>query len=90
MLHPERRVDSLLDNAFNATVSSNRAKLEPILSSIIFCGTHDIAIRGKDFKSGNLNDLLDFRIEGGDAILKEHMRKQVAMLSIHRLRFKMS
>ena len=75
MLHPERRVDSLLDNAFNATVSSNRAKLEPISSSIIFCGTHDIALRGKDSKSGNLNDLLDFRIEAGDAILKEHMEK---------------
>ena len=75
VLHPERRVDSLLDNAFNATVSSNRAKLEPILSSIIFCGTHDIALRGKDSKFGNLNDLLDFRIEAGDAILKEHIEK---------------
>ena len=75
VLHPERRVDSLLDNAFNPTVSSNRAKLEPILSSIIFCGTHDIALRGKDSKSGNLNDLLDFRIKAGDAILKEHMEK---------------
>ena len=47
VLHPERRVHSLLNNAFNATVSSNRAKLEPILSSIIFCGTHDIALRGR-------------------------------------------
>ena len=75
MLHRERRVNSLLDNAFNATVASNRAKLEPILSSIIFCGTRDIALRGKDSKSGKLNDLLDFRIEAGDAILKEHMEK---------------
>ena len=54
VLYPERRVDSLLDNAFNASDSSNRAKLYPILSSIIFCGTHDIALRGKDSKSGNL------------------------------------
>ena len=43
--------------------------------SIIFCGTHDIALRGKDCKSSNLNDLLDFRNEAGDAILKEHMDK---------------
>ena len=76
VLHPERRVDSLLDNAFNTTVSSNRAKLEPILSSIIFCDTHDIAFRGKDSKSGNLNDLSDFSIEAGEAILKEHMEKE--------------
>ena len=72
MLHPERRVDSLLNNSFNATVSSIRAKLEPILSSINFCCTHNIALRGKDSKSGNLNDLLAFKIEAGDAILKEH------------------
>ena len=75
VLHLERRVDSLLNNAFNATVSSNRAKLEPILSSIIFCDIHDIALRGKDSKSGNLNDLLDFRNEAGDAISKKHMEK---------------
>ena len=37
--------------------------------------THDIALGGKDSKSGNLNDFLDFRIEAGDAILKEHMEK---------------
>ena len=75
VLHPELRMDSLLDNSFNATVSSNHAKLEPILSRIIFCCFHDIALRGKDSKSGNLNDLLDFRIEAGDATLKEHMKK---------------
>ena len=62
-------MNSLLDNAFNATVSSNRAKLEPVLSSIIFCGTHNIALRGKDSKSGILHNLLDFRIEAGDEIL---------------------
>ena len=75
VLHPERRVDSLLNNAYNATVSSNRAKLESILSNTIFCGTHDIALRGKGSKSGNLNGLLDFRNEAGGAILKEHMEK---------------
>ena len=57
LLDSERCVDSLLNNTFNATVSSNRAKLEPILSSIFFCGALDIALRGKDSKSGNLNDL---------------------------------
>ena len=33
---PERRVDSLLENAFNGTVISNRVKFDPILLSIIF------------------------------------------------------
>ena len=32
-------------------------------------------VKSKDSKSGNLNDLLDFRIEAGEAILKEHTEK---------------
>ena len=51
----------------------NRVKLASILSSVIFCGTHDIALRGKETGTGNFNELLDFRIEAGDTVLKEHM-----------------
>lgn len=29
-------------------IDANRQKLKPIVSSIIFCGTHDIALRGKN------------------------------------------
>ena len=54
-------------------VSENREKLVPILSSIFFCCTHDIALRGKESTTGNLRGLLDFRIESGDKVLKKHM-----------------
>ena len=42
------------------------------MSTIIYCATHDIPLRGKDSSGGNFCDLLDFRIEAGDTKLKEH------------------
>lgn len=59
----------------------------PIISSIIFCGTHDIALRGKEASGGNFNDLLQFRIESGGQILKEHFEtcKGNAKYTSHRI-----
>lgn len=36
-----------IDNSVKRTVEDNRKKLVPILSTIIFCGTNDLALRGK-------------------------------------------
>ena len=47
-------------------------KLAPIISSIVFCGTHDIALRGKTAETGNFHDLMNFRVEAGDEILHNH------------------
>ena len=69
---PELNIVSQMDRAVNETVIRNREKLLPILSTILFCGSHDIALRGKESTSGNLYDLLCFRIEAGDAVLKDH------------------
>ena len=63
---------SQMDRAVNKAVTQNREKLFPILSSILFCCSLDIALRGKESTSGNLRDLLRFRIEAGDMILKDH------------------
>ncbi|CAH2329941.1 Hypothetical predicted protein, partial [Pelobates cultripes] len=43
------------------------------MSTIIFCGTHDIALRGKKSTSGNVQSLYQFRIEAGDVVLKNHL-----------------
>jgi len=43
------------------------------VSSILFCATHDLAIRGKLSCSGNFHDLLKFRVEYGDSVLSEHL-----------------
>ena len=71
--NPELRIINQMDTAMNEVIEKNRQKLSPILSSIIFCGTHDLAIRGKEFTDGNFQYLLNFRIEAGASILKDHI-----------------
>ena len=50
-----------------------REKLFPIVSTILMCATNNIALRGSDSSAGNFNDLLKFRIESGDIMLKNHL-----------------
>ncbi|XP_060846718.1 52 kDa repressor of the inhibitor of the protein kinase-like [Rhopalosiphum padi] len=54
-------------------IEYNRQKLKPIISSILFCATHDLSLRGKTSTSGIFNDLLLFRIESGDELLQKHI-----------------
>lgn len=61
-----------LNKALHEQVERNRQKLFPIISTIIFCATHDLPVRGKQSDSGVFNDLLDFRVEAGDTRLQEH------------------
>lgn len=61
-----------LNRSLQDQVERNRQKLFPIVSTIIFCATHDLPIRGKQSGSGVFNDLLDFRVEAGDIRLQEH------------------
>lgn len=62
-----------LSSSVEKQIESNRDKLARIISTIIYCGTHDLALRGKTSDSGNFIDLLSFRIESGDKILEEHL-----------------
>ena len=72
--NPECSVICQLDTKVKQTIEENRKKLIPIISSIIFCATHDIALRGKNVNSGNLHDLLQFRVEAGDIDLGNHLK----------------
>nr|CAI5820930.1 unnamed protein product [Callosobruchus analis] len=44
-------------------------------SSMVFCGTHDMPLRGKQADEGVLLDLLKLRIDSGDNKLKSHFEK---------------
>jgi len=46
-----------IDNSLKNIVDDIRKKLLPIISSIIFCGTHDISLRGKNSSTGNIQSL---------------------------------
>ncbi|KAF2886915.1 hypothetical protein ILUMI_19261, partial [Ignelater luminosus] len=43
------------------------------VSNAIFCGTHDLLLRGKLDSGRNFADLLKFRIESGDKVLQSHL-----------------
>nr|CAI5843792.1 unnamed protein product [Callosobruchus analis] len=44
-------------------------------TQVIFCGTHDMPLRGKQADEGVLLDLLKLRIDSGDNKLKSHFEK---------------
>lgn len=60
------------DSAFYREVEANRVKLRSILSSVLFCAQHNLPLRGKEDKDSVFTDLLHFRIESGDTVLKDH------------------
>ncbi|KAF0751547.1 zinc finger MYM-type protein 1-like [Aphis craccivora] len=62
MSNKEKSVIDQLNTAQNSQIEQNRKKLVPILSSIIFCATHDLAIISLSC-SGNFHDLLKFRVQ---------------------------
>jgi len=56
-------------------IEENRKKLGSIIRTIVFCGTHDLPLRGKESNEGVFKDLLKFRVEAGDLVLKDHIEK---------------
>jgi len=67
------------------TVAKNKEKLKSIVETIIFCGRQGIALLSHHddhtclgdvphANLGNLNALLNFRIESGDTVLEDHLK----------------
>ncbi|KAG5861160.1 hypothetical protein JTB14_036501 [Gonioctena quinquepunctata] len=68
-------VDVQLQSNHQKEIEENRQILSSIIYCIVFCGTHDMPLRGKEADEGVLLDLLNFRIDSGDAQLKTHLEK---------------
>lgn len=41
----------------------------------MFCGIHDLALRGKALNEGNFKDLLKFQVQVDDSVLKQHLKE---------------
>ncbi|XP_025192657.1 52 kDa repressor of the inhibitor of the protein kinase-like [Melanaphis sacchari] len=78
-----------IDSAYKNLVLENRAKLVPIIETIIFCGRQEMALRGDndsghifsnsdDNNDGNFRSLLRFRVQSGDLTLKAHLENSAA------------
>ena len=82
------------------TVKQNRLILKSILRAIIFCGKQNISLRGHRelsnlgeisiFNPGNFQALLQFQMDSGDSVLKNHFARTPKMLNTDHHRSKMS
>ena len=71
----------LVSGITNDRIQKNRLKLLPIIKTVIFCGRQNVPLRGhrddsKEYESttntGNFQELINFRIDSGDKVLKDH------------------
>ncbi|CAH1103847.1 unnamed protein product [Psylliodes chrysocephalus] len=67
-------IAQLLDEKKRQEIEKNRKILSSIVKSIVFCGTHNLPLRGKTLKSGVFFDLLAFRVDSGDVALGKHLK----------------
>ena len=79
ILPVNRMAQPVIDN----TIKENRMKLRSVIDTIVLCGKQNLAYRGRRDDSsnyagiwfaGNFQALLAYRAEGGDALLKEHIK----------------
>lgn len=75
-------VDIQLHKLHETIASENRKTLESIVSVILFCGIHDLPLRGKQLVDGVFFSLLNFRIDSGDINLKNHLERSQKMRNI--------
>lgn len=68
-------VDLQLNKYSQGIIEENRKIIKSIISCITFCGSHDLALRGKHYGEGILEDLYRLRIDAGDLILKKHIEQ---------------
>lgn len=79
-------VDLQLNKYSRGIIEENRKIITSIISCITFCGSHDLALRGKHYGEGILEDLYKLRIDAGDLVLKKHIehgKKNASYRSIH-------
>ena len=85
MENPEIAIDRRLSSQRSKHAAVNRLKLLSIAETVIFCGKQGLAFRGHrdDMPAvrenpaenhGNFLALLQFRVQAGDQVLKEHLR----------------
>lgn len=65
----------ILDSHYKNKITENRNKLKPIVTSLLFCAIHNLPIRGDNDNTSVFNNLLEFRINAGDLVLKNHLEK---------------
>lgn len=76
------KIDVMMNETKRKIIAKNREKIIPILKTVAFCSRQNLALKGHRDDSkysedttinpGNFQALLNFRIDSGDLILKNH------------------
>lgn len=79
-------IDRQINEALKKEINDNRDRLRPIIKTILFCGNQGISLRGhrdsgvidlnehaSTENQGNFRELIKFRIDSGDNVLKNHL-----------------
>ena len=89
MKSKQKPISEQLNEAVASQVRKNRMKLKPIIEIILFCGRQNIPLRGHressssiDNNPGNFKELLAFRVNCGDHVLKDQLHIMQLTLQI--------
>ncbi|XP_050299138.1 uncharacterized protein LOC126738017 isoform X2 [Anthonomus grandis grandis] len=74
--NPNTNVLVAMHSGHAKVIEDNKNVLRPIINTIIFCGTHDLPLRGKEKDEGVFQDLLKLKISSGDEVLKKSFGKR--------------
>lgn len=92
--NPERKTINIVNTTRMKQINENRARLKPIIQSVLFCGRQNISLRGhrdqgslldvqnktnsSAINEGNFRELLRFRVSAGDTVLENHLKSTSA------------
>lgn len=78
----QQLINVILNNQISNQVLENRKKLIPIIETVLLCARQNIYLRGhrddgkhlddETNNPGNFQELLKFKIDSGDEVLKSH------------------
>ena len=69
--------------AHKQAIQDNREIISKIISTVAFCGTHDLPLRGKEASGGVFEDLLKFRVQSGDEQLQKHLQSGAKKCTVY-------
>lgn len=86
MTNQQPAITTVLNEAVAQQFASNRMKLVSIMKTLILCGLQNISLRGHHNSNtdierdvgglqnhGNFMALLNFRVDAGDTMLRDHL-----------------
>ncbi len=86
MSNQQPAITSILSQATANQIAKNRSKMASIIKTIVLCGRQNISLRGhrdnltdierdtaRLHNHGNFMALLDFRVDAGDTVLRDHL-----------------